>query len=219
MIIEYSGSDIGKQSTRELYEEVFDDPKDFVDYYYSDKCIDNRMFVSIEDGEVVSMLHLNPYSINLCGSVVHSYYVVAVATRKEYRHKGHMKKLFEKAFEVLLTEHVPFVFLMPVDESIYSWMGFERICDFTVSKVKYYELIQKLYDVYCVQDENYVRRMTNEDELRKLDMGEALPEDPLIMARITDLNSFNEAVSQSFASEHEALEYLRGKNIYICEEV
>ena len=28
-----------KEKTRKLYEEAFDDPKEFVDYYYMDKCI------------------------------------------------------------------------------------------------------------------------------------------------------------------------------------
>ena len=65
MIIEYPE----KERTRKLYEEAFDDPKEFVDYYYSDKCLDNRMIVSFEGGEVVSMLHLNPFSVNLCGTV------------------------------------------------------------------------------------------------------------------------------------------------------
>ena len=55
MILEYTE----KEKTRKLYEEAFDDPKEFVDYYYSDKCLDNRMIVSFEGGEVVSMLHLN----------------------------------------------------------------------------------------------------------------------------------------------------------------
>lgn len=215
MIIELND----KEKTRPLYEEAFDDPKVFVDYYYEEKCLDNRVIVSLEGEKVVSMLHLNPYRINLCGSVVPSYYIVAVATTENERHKGHMRRVFEKTFELLQNEHIPFVFLLPVDESIYSWMGFEKICDFSEKKETDYNRIMSQYDVYCIRDEAYLRRMKREDELRKLGSGEVLPKNPVIMAKITDLDAFNKAAGTDFTDEKNALSWLRNKKIYICEEV
>lgn len=215
MIIELAD----KEKTRPLYEEAFEDPKVFVDYYYEDKCLDNRIIVSIEDEKIISMLHLNPYSVKLGMSVVPSYYVVAVATTKEMRHKGHMSRVFEKTFELLKKEHIPFVFLLPVDESIYSWMGFEKICDFKTEKIADYDRIKTEYDVYCIRDEAYLRRMKKEDELREQDCGEVLPDKPVIMAKITDLEAFNRAAGTAFTDEKEALSWLRSKRIYICEEV
>lgn len=215
MITEYSE----KEKTRRLYEEAFDDPKEFVDYYYSDKCLDNRMIVSLEGGEVVSMLHLNPYKINLCGTVVPCYYVVAVATKKTMRHRGQMTRVFEKTFDILKRENIPFIFLLPVDESIYSWMGFEKVCDFSVKKIPSYNDIQNEYDIYCIRDDNYIRRMNKEDELRKLDMGEVLPNDPVIMAKVTNLEAFNSSTGKEFADEKEALDWMKKRRIYICEEV
>ena len=195
MIKEYSQKDIlEKENTRALYEESFDDPKEFVDYYYEDKCSDNRMIVSEENGEVISMLHLNPYTVNLCGKLVPSYYVVAVATKESRRREGQMARVFEKTFELLKNEKVPFAFLLPVDESIYSWMGFEKVCDFTMNRIPDYEEIKKNYDIYCVRDDDYIRRMNKEDELRALDKGEVLPDNPVIMAKITDLEAFSAAV-------------------------
>ncbi len=215
MLIEISD----KQITRKLYEEAFDDPKVFVDYYYADKCTDNRMIASIEDGEVISMLHLNPYTVNLCGTTVKSYYVVAVATRKDRRHQGQMSRVFEKTFELLKEVHIPFVFLMPVDEAIYSWMGFEKICDFSMEREPDYSKIQNNYDVYCVRDEIYLRRMAKEEALRSLDQGEVLPDSPVMMAKITDFPAFERAAGKSFSDEKEALAWLKGKRIYFCEEV
>lgn len=208
-----------KNLTRKLYEEAFGDSKEFVDYYYEDKCRDNRIIVSLEDGEVVSMLHLNPYTVNLCGAVVKTYYVVAVATTAERRREGQMSKVFEKAFELLKYEHIPFVFLLPVDEAIYSWMGFEKICDFAVDRLSDYDEIINRYDIYCVRDENYLRHMSREEELRALDNGEEIPDKPVIMAKITDLEAFSAAAGQAFADEKGALSWLKEKNIYICEEV
>lgn len=215
MVTEYTD----KEKTRKLYEEAFDDPKEFVDYYYEDKCRDNRMLVSIEDGEVISMLHLNPYKVSLCGTEVLSYYVVAVATTKERRHQGQMKRIFERCFEILKNEHVPFIYLLPVDEEIYSWMGFEKICDFSVKRISDYEKIKESFDVFCIRDEIYLRRMEKEDELRALDKGEVLPDAPVIMGKITDLSEFNKVTDNSFNTEKEALKWLRNKKIYICEEV
>lgn len=220
MIFEITDKDIaGKARTRKLYEEAFEDPKEFVDYYYDEVCRKNRMVVSDENGEIISMLHLNPYTLNLCGTVVQSYYVVAVATTSSRRHEGQMRRIFERAFELLAKEQVPFVFLMPVDEAIYSWMGFETLCDFAVNRITDYGEIRQNYDVFCIRDEDYIRRMQKEDEFRADDKGEVLPDHPVIMGKITDLSAFNTATSQNFTTEKEALTWLKQRKIYFCEEV
>jgi len=208
-----------RSETRKLYEECFEDPQSFVDYYYEDKCSDNTIVVDKEDGEVVSMLHLNPYVMNVCGKEVKSYYVVAVATTGSRRHEGRMSRVFGKAFELLSQEHIPFVFLLPADEKIYSWMGFRRICDFRRDKIPEYDRIRREFDVYCVRNEQYLRRMEKELALQDAGDGEVLPEDPMIMAKVTDLQMFSEMAGCSFESEEQALEWLQTKKIYICEEV
>ena len=54
--------------TRELWEEVFpDDTKAFLDYYYYIKTRDNAIYVIEEDGEICSMLQLNPYMVRVEG--------------------------------------------------------------------------------------------------------------------------------------------------------
>jgi hypothetical protein len=208
-----------KSCTRELYEEAFEDPKEFVDYYYEDKCTDNRIIADVEEGKVLSMLHLNPYRISLDGAIFESYYIVAVATTEKKRREGRMAKVFEKTLELLKNKKIPLVFLMPVDEAIYSWMGFEKICDFALEKISSYEEIRENYDMYCVRDDVYIKRMEKEDAFREQDNGEVLPDDPVIMAKITDLEAFNSLTGQSFSDEKEALLWLKKKKIYICEEV
>ena len=50
------------QKTRKLWEEVFsDDTRAFLDYYYFIKTKENEIWVIEEDGEIQSMLQLNPY--------------------------------------------------------------------------------------------------------------------------------------------------------------
>ena len=49
--------------TRILWEEVFpEDTKAFLDYYYYIKARDNQIYVIEADGEICSMLQLNPYT-------------------------------------------------------------------------------------------------------------------------------------------------------------
>ena len=52
------------QKTRKLWEEVFsDDTRAFLDYYYFIKTKENEIWVIEEDGEIQSMLQLNPYQL------------------------------------------------------------------------------------------------------------------------------------------------------------
>ena len=105
--------------SRELYENVFpEDSRRFVDFYYEYKTRDNEILALEEDGQMVSMLHLNPYTMILNGYEVKSNYIVAVATRKEYRHRGFMRLLLEKALRDMAALGIPFVFLMPASELI-----------------------------------------------------------------------------------------------------
>ncbi len=208
-----------KLDTRNLYEEAFGDPKEFTDYYYEDKCLDNTIIVSREKGEVISMLHLNPFMMNVCGSIVKTYYVVAVATKEDRRHEGQMSRVFEKAYEIIGKENIPFIFLLPVDLDIYAWMGFEKICDFSVRSNLDYDKIKSDYDVYCIRDELYIRRMEKEIALDEMAEGELLPENPVIMAKVTDIEAFEKMAGQRFDNEKKCLEWLRKKRIYIREEI
>ena len=54
------------------------------------------------------------------GYEVKSNYIVAVATKKEYRHRGYMRILLKKALRDMADMGMPFVFLMPASESIYA---------------------------------------------------------------------------------------------------
>ncbi len=83
--------------TRKLYEEVFsEDEKSFVDYYYQETK-DNIIYVVREDDDIQAMLHLNPYTLMVNGTEKESYYIVEVATRKEYRGRRYMAGLSREA--------------------------------------------------------------------------------------------------------------------------
>ncbi len=116
------------QECRRLYEEVFaEDSPSFVDYYYTEKTRDNQIYTVIEDGEIRSMLHLNPYRLYVNGSEKDVNYIVAVATQKEYRKRGYMASLLKRSLRDMYQAGEAFTFLMPASESIYQPFGFRTV--------------------------------------------------------------------------------------------
>ena len=110
---------------------------------------------------------------------------------------------------------------MPVDENIYKGLGFETVAAFHPEKIADLAEIQSSYDIYCMQDEAYLRRRDKELSLRAFDSEDfdGLPDDPVIMAKVISLDAMGVLAGRSFPSEKEALEWLRSQKIYICEEV
>ena len=131
--------------TRTLWEEVFtQDSKQFVDYYYSHKAEKNICFVIKDQKDIVSMVHLTPYDMcvksknEISEKVNHvdidifsTFYIVGVATREAYRHRGYMTALLERAFFYMESCRVPFTFLMPANPAIYEPFGFRYIYERT----------------------------------------------------------------------------------------
>ena len=89
-------NDNEKGRSEALYRAAFPEDKDaFVDYYYSYVTKNNEILVLEEDGEICSMLHLNPYRLSVSGTEVDAYYYVAVATKEACRHQGMMTSVTE----------------------------------------------------------------------------------------------------------------------------
>lgn len=114
--------------TRTLWEKVFtEDTKEFLDYYYFIKARDNQIYVIEEEGDIRAMVHLNPYKIRIYDKEYPSFYIVAVATEKEYRGRGYMGMLLQKCMLEMYAGKVPFSFLMPAAEAIYRPYDFRYI--------------------------------------------------------------------------------------------
>ena len=174
--------------TRKLYEEVFsEDEKSFVDYYYQEKTKDNIIYIVREDDDVQAMLHLNPYTLMVNGIEKESYYIVAVATRKEYRGRRYMAGLLREALLDMYQAGVTFTYLMPAAEAIYLPHDFRMMYE---QNIEYYAPEEKLaesitvqaaedkdcdeisawaqkelarkYQVYAKRDKNYYERLLKE---------------------------------------------------------
>lgn len=182
-----------KLKSRELWEEAFpEDSRSFDDYYFAEKLKDNRILVrEDEDGQIASMIQLNPYRIQAAGRQWQVDYLVGVATRRTCRHRGYMRSLLLKMMADMREEGMPFCFLMPADEAIYRPFGFTYIFRQpsyqlkTDVKLEQKELIpwqdsaagsrfltevaawmnqwlEERYEVFAVRDLAYVRRLLKE---------------------------------------------------------
>lgn len=168
--------------SRPLYEEVFsEDSKQFVDYYYTEKTKDNQIYVVEEDGEIRSMLHLNPYQVSVNGTQKQVHYIVAVATQEAYRKRGYMAALLKQALGDMYQSGESFTFLMPASESIYLPFDFRTVYEqdkpFIIHSEGWEELseedcaeladwanakLKERYQIYVWRDEAYYKRLRKE---------------------------------------------------------
>ena len=196
-----------KIKTRKLYEECFDEGKDdFINYYYDMVIRRNEIVAAKEDNEIVSMIHLNPYTYNICGAIKKVHYLVAIATKKEYRGKGLMSSCINKAIDYLKNLNEPFCYLVPDNEKLekaYNKFGFETVCKFNIDK-----LSNEKYDVYPYNDDEYKKLMEKEDEFLKLETKEYVEDlkNKVVMFNVLDRKNYN-------------IDYFKSKKIYVCQEV
>lgn len=177
--------------TRLLWEKVFqEDSKAFLDYYYFFKTRENSVYVVEEDEEIRSMLHLNPFLIQVGEGRFDGRYIIAVATEESYRKRGYMGMLLRKAMQAMYQEKQPFTFLMPAAEAIYTPYDFRFVYDQNVWKYTvvekqeqkslpvseagigdgadlaafFMEYFSERFQIYAVRDEQYYQTMLFEQQ-------------------------------------------------------
>lgn len=207
-----------KLRTRTLYERVFpEDSSAFLDFYYEDRCRDNRIAVLEEAGEILSMAHLNPYRMRVLGQETEVCYIYAVATREDCRHRGYMRQVLELSFRELTEEGLPFCFLIPANPAVYIPFGFEKLCDFSRTQTSPAE--REKYEICCIEDADYRRRAAREQMLAQEQSSDGLPADAIVMGRVLNRQRLQELMGSGEASDAELLSLLRQRRILITEDI
>ena len=117
-----------KEQARPLWEQAFpEDDQIFLDYYAKTTLPGNRLLAEEENGQVIGMVHRNPYQVQSGNRIWNSEYIVGVATDRSRRHQGIMRRLLTRALTDAASEGLPFVYLMPASESIYRPFGFAAV--------------------------------------------------------------------------------------------
>lgn len=133
-----------KNKIRELYDKVFNDSCEFVDYYF-EKINNNDILVVEDEGNILSMLQLVKKTVICNGEEKNVHYIYGVATDEKHRGKGYMRMLMERALQDLKKLDEPFVYLTPADSSVYIKFGFETVYDKQIYEIRNIEDKNKIY--------------------------------------------------------------------------
>ncbi len=110
---------------RELYEKVFSDSKEFVDYFFAKEIKSCNVLGGFFSDELVSMMFLNKKRLCFNDKIIEGSYIYAVATDEKYRNRGFMGMLMKRVIEDKKKDE--FIYLIPVNDRIYERHGFELI--------------------------------------------------------------------------------------------
>lgn len=176
-----------KRACEGLWREAFfEDSDSFREYYFTEKVKTNQILVAKKDRQILSMIHRNPYQLNIKNQKVVCDYLVGVATKIENRGQGYMRSLLKQALLDMYQEDMPFCFLMPADRRIYEPFDFVYVFDQPVWELKsrtkskdwleqevtdesakeiadwMNEWLKARYEVFTWRDENYVKVLLKE---------------------------------------------------------
>lgn len=116
-----------KADLERLWQECFGDSDAFTRYYFDHFFAENEVLAAFAGKELIGQLHINPYRLSAGGEEIGGSYIVGVATDERFRHKGVMRCLLERTFELLRERQMPFAYLMPASPDIYRPFGFTYI--------------------------------------------------------------------------------------------
>lgn len=97
-----------KEEIFQMYQEIFEDPKAFAEYYFEEIYEDNRVLLAQEGEEIRGMIHLNPYRVNAGKREWTLHYIVAVAVREQYRRQGIMAHMLKRCLNDMAQAGEPF---------------------------------------------------------------------------------------------------------------
>ena len=202
-----------QERTKALYREIFpEDTEAFLDFYYKER--PKRILAMEEDGQIIAMLHLNPFLLSFFGKEITASYIYAVATKKEKRRQGIMGELLRYAFQLLKEEGEVFCILIPVAESIYSPYGFRTVTKLALEESEPEEGINVLY---AVPTKALLERRKKEALLDSEE--DALPENPVLMMKILNKPLFLSYTGYPDESEEELLRRLSGERIHFSDDI
>ena len=107
----------------EIMSECFDDPKWFVKFFLDKKLSLENCYVCTLKSKVISLLHVIPLKIRLCGHYFKGAYIYGACTLPNYRNNGYMTKLIKYTHEVCLKDGYECVFLVPAIKDLEKFYG------------------------------------------------------------------------------------------------
>lgn len=134
------------EKAKNIWTECFTDSEEEVKFYFSNLYKKENYLVLEDKKDIKASLYENKYRLNIGGTQFPSFYIVGVAVSPEFRGRGYMKELLSYSLNNAKEIGYPFVYLSPINSSIYRNMGFEYISDIEKYNFSMNELINKKID-------------------------------------------------------------------------
>lgn len=206
-----------RESLRKLWQAVFFDPEWLIDEFFQTLYRNENTIVVREDGTAVSAAYLVPCTMFIGGKPYSSYYLFAAATHPDFRGRGFMAAVLEKAQETALGRGIDFTVVVPAEESLYDYYGkagyenafFKRVVKFSRNELAALEKKPEFPESF-ITDVLSVRRLCLEEHDRL-----EFDRDSITFA----MDSHDAATGyEAFTSEGYAL-YNIGKNTAFVREI
>ena len=183
-----------KQAVYQLWQDAFQDPDPFAEYYFQQVYPGNPVIVAKEERQVYSTLPLNPYNwirersinarqqadfqleaasvevkSNVLTKKLNLHYIVGVATKQSQRRKGLMAGCLTKALQDMEENGEPFTYLMPANPAYYEPFQFVMWKEEKhLEADNWLEILEQLpqwqYSMYPARTEEYLTRLQAEVE-------------------------------------------------------
>lgn len=125
-----------KQQLIELWRQCFGDPEAFIELFF-DRVYKEENALTIErDGQIVSALHILPYTMTYYGTEISVSYIYGACTAPAWQGQGLMRQLLQESFEVMKSREVALAVLIPSDKWLFDYyreQGFTEAFDYTAA--------------------------------------------------------------------------------------
>lgn len=119
-----------------IWRECFGDTDAYIDFFFTNHCIEEETLIYKEDGKVIGMLNLLPATLTLADGAIPVRYVYAVATLPQYQGRGVARELLSTANKILGEQGIATV-LVPASEGLFRY--YERHGYQTLFHIKEYQ--------------------------------------------------------------------------------
>ncbi len=106
---------------KQMWEINFLDNREFIDLFFDYFYNDENVFYSQQNGEIISCLYLLPFFMNFLNTKVKTSYLCGATTYIDYRQKGQMKIIIERALNNLYENDVAFCALSPANGKLFEY--------------------------------------------------------------------------------------------------
>lgn len=124
-----------KQGTETLWRACFPDTNEFIRLFFDEVYQDENALVIEKQGQIVSALHLLPYSMTLNGTTFPVSYICGVGTLPDERGHGMMGRLMQETEEELKRRNTPLALLIPAETwlfDIYRKYGYSEAFAYSI---------------------------------------------------------------------------------------